>query len=209
MYIQQYGEDYVNNMPEKERIAMYLTAISPMLDGATMFDEPMYTAEQKANIYSRYPEEIRHLYDVGREIGPALRNNLYGNVALGQFSLNVSLTQNKLPSKPKVYSENDALLKSLNGKGAEQHTTKPYDLQTTHGQTLSNRKMYNLVNEIKENGIQETIKYVEVNGTKFVVDGHHRLIAIKKLGINTVPIEQVELPYLGYKTVNDLFWYDY
>lgn len=48
-------------------------------------------------------------------------------------------------------------------------------------------------------------RYVEVNGQKYVVDGHHRLRAAKDLGMKEVPVEKVELPYKGYKTIEDLF----
>ena len=68
--------------------------------------------------------------------------------------------------------------------------------------------MNKLIDDIKNNGINETIKYVEYNGQKYVVDGHHRLIASKRLGLEQAPIEQVELPYAGYKTVEDLLWFD-
>jgi ParB-like chromosome segregation protein Spo0J len=40
-----------------------------------------------------------------------------------------------------------------------------------------------LVDDIAENGIQESIKVVEHNGSKYVVDGHHRLAAARQLGI--------------------------
>lgn len=49
--------------------------------------------------------------------------------------------------------------------------------------------------------------YVEHNGTKYVVDGHYRLSVAKKLILKEVPIEQVKLPYKGYKTVEDLLWF--
>ena len=65
-----------------------------------------------------------------------------------------------------------------------------------------------LVDDIKVNGIQEPIKYVEHNGQMYVVDGHHRLLAAKRLGITEVPIERVDLPYAGYKTIDDLLWFD-
>jgi len=53
-------------------------------------------------------------------------------------------------------------------------------------------------------GIKETIKYVMHNGNKYIVDGHHRFFAAQKLGLKQVPIEQVKLPYKGYKTIDDL-----
>lgn len=50
----------------------------------------------------------------------------------------------------------------------------------------------------------ETVKFVEHEGRRYVVDGHHRLLAARQLGIGEVPVEQVQLPYLGYKTIADL-----
>ncbi len=47
-----------------------------------------------------------------------------------------------------------------------------------------------------------------LNRNKYVVDGHHRLLASKKIGLKDIPSKQVELPYSGYKTINDLLWYD-
>jgi len=82
--------------------------------------------------------------------------------------------------------------------------TNPFDLQPTHSQTLSKNKM----NAIKINGIQEPIKYVEYNGQLYVVDGHHRLLAAKRLGLTEVPIEKVDLPYGGYNTIDDLLWFE-
>ena len=86
--------------------------------------------------------------------------------------------------------------------------SSPYDLQPTHSQTLSKKEMNKLVADVSNNGIIETIKYVEHNGTKYVVDGHHRLIAAKRLGLTEMPTEKVELPYAGYKTIEDLLWFD-
>ena len=69
--------------------------------------------------------------------------------------------------------------------------------------------MNNFLKEIILDGeIKETIKVVEYNGKQYVVDGHHRLIAAKKLHYKEVPVEIVELPYKDYKTENDLLWYD-
>ena len=65
-----------------------------------------------------------------------------------------------------------------------------------------------LVDNIKINGIQEPIKYVEYNGQMYVVDGHHRLLAAKKLGLTEISVEKVDLPYAGYNTVDDLLWFE-
>ena len=79
---------------------------------------------------------------------------------------------------------------------ANYQEVNPKNLEPTHNQTKSNRQMNKLIDQIRQNGIQETIKYV--------VDGHHRLIAAKRLGLISVPVEEVELPYGGYKSIDDL-----
>lgn len=63
------------------------------------------------------------------------------------------------------------------------------------------------VSDVKQNGIQEPIKYVEHEGQLYVVDGYHRLAAARQLGINKVPVEKVELPYKGYTNPEDLNYY--
>jgi hypothetical protein len=87
------------------------------------------------------------------------------------------------------------------GGGTHQHREQIY----THGMTLSRSRFSLLKQDIAKNGIQQTIEYVEVNGRKYIVDGHHRVLAARQLGINTIPTEEVKLPYSGYKTVDDLF----
>lgn len=57
---------------------------------------------------------------------------------------------------------------------------------------------------MQKEGIQETIKYVSHDGKKYVVDGHHRLQAAKLLKFETVPVEEVALPYKGYRYYQDL-----
>ena len=64
--------------------------------------------------------------------------------------------------------------------------------------------MQALLNNIRTNGIQEPIKYVKYNGVKYIVDGHHRFFIAQKLGIQNIPAQQVQLPYQGYKTFQDL-----
>lgn len=64
--------------------------------------------------------------------------------------------------------------------------------------------MQALLNDIRANGIQESIKYVEHDGVKYIVDGHHRFYAAQRLGIQNIPVQQVQLPHGGYKGVMDL-----
>jgi ParB-like chromosome segregation protein Spo0J len=69
---------------------------------------------------------------------------------------------------------------------------------------MSRRQFADLKADIAKNGIREPIKYVVVNGRKFVVDWHHRLRAALALGIRDIPTEEVMLPYAGYRTLADL-----
>ncbi|OMI16079.1 hypothetical protein BUQ74_17415 [Leptospira weilii serovar Heyan] len=77
-------------------------------------------------------------------------------------------------------------------------------LSPTHYLTKSKGEMQKLVDNIRSNGIQESIKYVEHNKSKYIVDGNHRYYSAQKIGIKDVPTEKVELPYRGYKTPADL-----
>jgi hypothetical protein len=82
--------------------------------------------------------------------------------------------------------------------------TSTQELLYTHGMTMSRREFALLKQDIAKNGIKQTIQYVEVNGRKYIVDGNHRVMAARQLGMKTVPTEEVKLPYSGYKTVDDL-----
>ena len=95
---------------------------------------------------------------------------------------------------------------SLSDQGV--HDIMRTDLIPTHSQTKSRGQLLALIKDIQQNGIQEPVKYVVFDGKKYVVDGHHRILAAKKLGLLNIPAEEVELPYLGYQTTNDLLWFD-
>ncbi|MBS1809054.1 MAG: ParB N-terminal domain-containing protein [Acidobacteria bacterium] len=82
-------------------------------------------------------------------------------------------------------------------------TLRPGNLEPTH-EVRANARLKNLITDIEQNGIQEPIKYAEHNGTKYVVDGHHRLAAASHLGLNEVPAQRVQLPHKGYKDTVDL-----
>ena len=73
------------------------------------------------------------------------------------------------------------------GRTTKTNNTSPYKLTKTHKLTLSKKNFSNLLKEIKKNGITEPIKYVEYKGTKYVVDGHHRLEAAKNCSVQTSP----------------------
>ena len=70
---------------------------------------------------------------------------------------------------------------------------------------MSKKKFIKFKEQLKQDGmVRETVKYVEHNGTKYIVDGHHRVRAAKELGMKNIPVEKVKLPFKGYESVDDL-----
>jgi len=62
--------------------------------------------------------------------------------------------------------------------------------------------------DIRRSGVREPIKYVRTSdGRNYIVDGHHRARAAQELGLQSVPVEEVTLPYRGYRTEHDLYNY--
>lgn len=78
------------------------------------------------------------------------------------------------------------------------------DVFPTHAPDYGKNKLKKFVEKIRREGIRDPIKYVEYQGKKYVVDGHHRLYAARQLKLNDVPFEEVKLPFKGYKSVDDL-----
>jgi hypothetical protein len=86
----------------------------------------------------------------------------------------------------------------------EEAVLSPYELRITEALRRNPKQMAKFVEAIKTEGkINETIKYVEFQGEKYIVDGHHRIAAAKILGYD-VPVEQVSLPFGGYRIWQDL-----
>ena len=85
--------------------------------------------------------------------------------------------------------------------------TNPYNLKPTESISMSKKDFRDFIQDIKTEGIKEPIYYVKYNGEKYVVNGHHRLRAAKSLGLRNVPIQEVSLPYKGYRKVGDLLNY--
>ena len=88
---------------------------------------------------------------------------------------------------------------------AEQGLARLSTLNPTHYILKSESAMKRFVSSVKSDGvIHESILFVENNGSKYIVDGHHRFFAAQKLGIQHVPVQQTQLPFRGYKTAEDL-----
>jgi RHS repeat-associated protein len=88
---------------------------------------------------------------------------------------------------------------------ASQGLTPTNALKPTHFIDKSQKEFTKLFESIQRNGITEPVKFVEHNGVKYIVDGHHRYYAGIKLGYQVIPTQQVTLPYMGYQTADDLF----
>ncbi len=86
-------------------------------------------------------------------------------------------------------------------------TVRLSDLNPTHA---IDRDDYfrGLLSQIRAKGIRSPLKYAEHEGSKYIVDGHHRYHAAKVLGILHVPVQRVELPYGQYNTYEDLLRFD-
>ncbi|EKD71907.1 MAG: hypothetical protein ACD_46C00070G0003 [uncultured bacterium] len=93
------------------------------------------------------------------------------------------------------------------GRDVKGATLNPLNLQVTHEMTMSKNEFRRLMDNIKVNGIQEPVKYVEHQGKNYVVDGNHRMIAARHLGISNIPVQKVNLPYSGYRKPDDLYYY--
>ena len=86
----------------------------------------------------------------------------------------------------------------------------PNNLIPTQPITKNKKQMKKLADQIEADGqINETLKYVEKDGNKYLVDGHHRQQIAKTKNINKVPVEEVKLPFKGYKTEKDLEYSQY
>ena len=64
----------------------------------------------------------------------------------------------------------------------------------------------NLKISMKLLSIKRPLDVVEYNGAKYVVNGNHRLMIARDLGIKIVRVNYVGLPFLGYITPIDLFY---
>ena len=67
------------------------------------------------------------------------------------------------------------------GGGLFKGKVDPYSLTPTHGITLGRNRYNALKQDIAEHGMKDTIKFVEHNGQRYVVNGHHRLRIAKEL----------------------------
>jgi len=80
----------------------------------------------------------------------------------------------------------------------------PFELAPTHPITKSTREFAKLKADIAQNGVKTPISYIEHNGQKYILDGHHRARAAKELGLKDVPVQDVQLPFKAYNTIDDV-----
>jgi hypothetical protein len=136
-----------------------------------------------------------------------------GLAVVSAFGIRAGLKGSALGKAGSTVDESSALAKVADEapKGPFKGNVPTSELNPTHRINVtrgSAKKAYDkLKADIAENGIKEPIRYVENGGQKYIVDGHHRLRAARELGLKEVPVQQVELPYGGYKCVDDLLDY--
>ena len=204
------------------RVGQYIGAITQLVSNAATFTQAAISGLENAKAIFRNAKSGKLLsIDTASNVA-ALGLNLFTTIVSGKGAVTSGKNikkmigtdvgnkwGNKANNKPLLECNLQFFAEKSDGDAINNVSqASPFDLQATHSQKLSKKNMNKLIDDIKNNGINETIKYVEYNGQKYVVDGHHRLIASKRLGLEQVPIEQVELPYAGYKTVEDLLWFD-
>jgi len=142
------------------------------------------------------PQPVQTLETTPIGVHLDVENNITGNLELkAPTSVSLEIQQPKLISI-------ETPDRGIRLVSVENISTK--SLNPTHYITKSKSQMQALLNNIRTNGIQEPIKYVKYNGVKYIVDGHHRFFIAQKLGIQNIPAQQVQLPYQGYKTFQDL-----
>ena len=143
------------------------------------------------------PQPVQTLETTPMGVHLDVENNITGNLELKAPTTNSVLDLQQPKLIPIETPDGGVRLVSV-----ENISTK--SLNPTHYITKSKSQMQALLNDIRTNGIQEPIKYVKYNGVKYIVDGHHRFFIAQKLGIQNIPAQQVQLPYQGYKTFQDL-----
>ncbi|PZF74818.1 hypothetical protein DN068_01070 [Taibaiella soli] len=77
-------------------------------------------------------------------------------------------------------------------------------LSPTHYPVRTQRRMQELIYDIRANGVQDPLQYVIHEGQNYIVGGNHRYFVAPRLGITEVPVQQVQLPFEGYNTPADL-----
>ena len=159
-----------------------------------------FTTPKGHNIWTgrEIPQPVQTLETTPMGVHLDVENNITGNLELNAPTTNsVALDVQQPKLIPIKTPDGGIRLVSV-----ENISTK--SLNPTQYITKSKSQMQALLNDIRTNGIQKPIKYVNYNGVKYIVNGHHRFFIAQKLGIQNIPAQQVQLPYQGYKTFQDL-----
>jgi hypothetical protein len=71
----------------------------------------------------------------------------------------------------------------------------PAELFPTHSVNKSPREMEALKQSIRRKGFlhnfDQPVAYIQVEGRKYLVDGHHRVRVVRELGIKKIPAQEV------------------
>lgn len=85
----------------------------------------------------------------------------------------------------------------------------PHELVFSHRVNPRGAEFRRLVASIERRGMlhdaNEPIAFVSYLGQRRLVNGHHRVWIARNLNLAFVPAVEVELPYQGYRTADDLF----
>jgi hypothetical protein len=156
--------------------------------------------ESFIDFYNENPDEFDSLATeaVLTMAYPALKAVKY----LAKYGTKVALRVVDSAGKLKIKTKNGI---AKLGKAMTAKKVDPFKLNPTHKIRMSKKKFIKFKEQLKQDGmVRETVKYVEHNGTKYIVDGHHRVRAAKELGMKNIPVEKVKLPFKGYESVDDL-----
>jgi hypothetical protein len=83
----------------------------------------------------------------------------------------------------------------------------PSQLERTHGigGNESSRTVMEIRDSMRQGGWQGApVSVYEHGGRRYIVDGHHRIAAARRAGLEQVPYQVVDLPFRGYRTLDDV-----
>lgn len=86
--------------------------------------------------------------------------------------------------------------------GSQVESLAPNSFNFTNA--LNKRSLQDNAASIYANGVQKPVNYVEIGGENYLVNGNHRVAMALKFGRSTVPAQRVQLPFMGFKTADEV-----